>query len=89
MLVHWIWLATRPEIGDRLRSQLLETFSDAEDIYFGSEESYAQIAGMTPKTVASLMDKELSAAEKILQKCADKQIRVCTLSGCAISPIRR
>ena len=78
MLVHWIWLATRPEIGDRLRAQLLETFSDAEDIYFGSEESYAQIAGMTPKAVASLMDKELSAAEKILQKCADKQIRVCT-----------
>jgi DNA processing protein len=78
MLVHWIWLATRPEIGDRLRSQLLETFSDAEDIYFGSEESYAQIAGMTPKAVASLMDKELSAAEKILQKCADKQINVCT-----------
>ena len=78
MLVHWIWLATRPEMGDRLRSQLLESFADAEDIYFGSEESYAQILGMTTKAAASLADKDLSAAEKILQKCADKQIRVCT-----------
>lgn len=78
MLVHWIWLATRPEMGDRLRAALLEAFADAEDIYFGSEESYAQIPGMTPKAATSLADKDLSAAERILQKCADKQIRVCT-----------
>lgn len=78
MLEHWIWLATRPEVSDRLKAELLEAFGDAEDVYFAEAESYAHVTGMSPKAAASLTDKDLSAAEKILRTCADKQIRVCT-----------
>ena len=34
MLIHWIWLATRPKLSDRVKVALLQHFRDPEEIYF-------------------------------------------------------
>ena len=36
MLIHWIWLATRPGMNDRERLAVLEHFRDPEDVFFYS-----------------------------------------------------
>ena len=30
MLIHWIWLATRPHISDMVKVELVQQFGDAE-----------------------------------------------------------
>ena len=78
MLIHWIWLSTRPGVSDRARAELLRHFQDAEDIYFADGEAYAVAEGLSADAVASLCDKNLTQAEEVLAECADKDIRVLT-----------
>ena len=78
MLVHWIWLATRPEISDRLKRIVLDRFADAEDVYYADREAYSNVEGLTSKALDALLDKDLCKAEKILETCLAKEIRICT-----------
>lgn len=78
MLVHWIWLATRPGVSDRQKRAVLEACGDAEDVYFADEAGYASVENLSAEAVAALSDKDLSGAEKILSRCTDKQIGICT-----------
>ena len=48
MIVHWIWLATRPYILDRVKVELVRHFHDPENIYFADPESYREIEELTP-----------------------------------------
>lgn len=76
MLIHWIWLSTRSGMSDRGRMALLEHFSDAEDVYFAAAESLGRVDGLSKEGMASLQDKNLAPAEKILDKCSEKGIRI-------------
>ena len=78
MLVHWIWLATRFGISDRMKKIIAEAMPDAEEIYYANADGLASLEGMTPEILESLLDKDLLEAEEILQKCEKKQIRICT-----------
>ncbi len=78
MRVHWLWLATRPGLSDRMRAELLERFSDAEDIYFADPEAYSQAEYLTPEGAAALEDKDLSQAQKILEDCLKANISILT-----------
>jgi len=78
MTAHWIWLATRPGMNDRLKRVVLDAFADAEEVYFAQREAYADIEGITAEAVDALMDKSLKEAQKILEKCLAKDIRICT-----------
>lgn len=80
MLIHWIWLATRPSLTDRQKKLALDAFSDAEDVYCAKQEDYRQIEGLAQEEVGSLMDKNLTFAEEILRQCIDKQIKICLFS---------
>jgi len=83
MLVHWIWLATRHKINNRVRLTLLERFQDAEDIFFADPELFSQLDGFTKDMLASLQDKDLTQAEDILAECGKKQIRILTYRDAA------
>ena len=83
MLAHWIWLATRDGLGDRGRAVLLERFRDAEDVYFAQASEYAAVDGLSQEAVASLQDKELKLAEKILDDCRRENIQVVTWQDAA------
>lgn len=83
MLIHWIWLATRPNVNDYERAQLLQHFSDAEDIYFADEAMLAAVDGIREESVKSLCGKELAQAREILDDCTDKDIRILTFRDAA------
>jgi len=78
MLIHWIWLAHRPGVNDRMKVSLLQHFRDPEDIYFADGESYRHVEGMTAGAAESLKDKDLSAAEKSLEACRREGLHILT-----------
>ncbi len=81
MLIHWIWLATRSGMSEREKYVLLQHFGDPEDIF------YEKHFDVKPEAKKSLQDKDLSAAQKILDDCADLGIHICTLQDAAY-PVR-
>ena len=70
MLVHWIWLATRPGLNDFVKAEVLRQFRDPEDVYYADPESYKQVGGITQEGVSSLQNKNLDEAQQILETCA-------------------
>ena len=76
MLIHWIWLATRSGMSDRGRMLLLQRYHDAEDIFFASNETYLKQEGITAEAAASLQDKDLRPAQRILDQCVEKGIHI-------------
>ena len=79
MLIHWIWLATRPDMTDREKRMALEHFRDPEDIYFADSSAYAGVEGLTKTAVAALKDKNLLPAEQVLADCARERINILTI----------
>ena len=78
MLIHWIWLATRPGMQDHQKLAALEVFGSPEDVYFGDSSAYATVEGITDSGCRALADKDLSEAQKILEQCIQKDIQICT-----------
>ena len=83
MLVHWIWLSTRNHVSDRLKVELLRYFQDPENVYFSDSDSYSVINGLSQDGKASLMDKNLQDAEKILRECRRKNLQILTFQDAA------
>ena len=83
MLVHWIWLSTRNHVSDRLKVELLRYFQDPENVYFSDSDSYSVINGLSQDGKASLMDKNLQDAEKILWECRRKNLQILTFQDAA------
>ena len=83
MIVHWIWLATRPNITDRLKLQLLDSFQDPENVYFAEPGRYMEIEGLTPEGLEALKDKNLHPAEKILADCQRERLQILTYQDAA------
>lgn len=83
MLVHWIWLAHRPGVNNRLKAQLLEHFSDPEELYCADQEALRYVEGMTKRAFESLQDKSLAQSERILAKCAEKRLHLITYRDAA------
>ena len=81
MLIHWIWLAHRPGVSDRMKQVLLEHFSDAEDIY--CSDSFQHIPDLTEKALEGLMDKSLISSQEILEECRRNGLSVLTFQDAA------
>ena len=78
MLIHWIWLASRPHMNDRDRLAVLSHFGSPEDIYFADADAYNDIEGITKQMAEALQEKDLHESADILQKCVDLGIHICT-----------
>ncbi|MBO5129827.1 MAG: DNA-processing protein DprA [Oscillospiraceae bacterium] len=83
MLVHWIWLATRPCMHDRVKVELLGQFQDPETVFYADKESYDRVEGLTPEGKDALADKNLRQAQKILEDCERKNLRILTYADAA------
>ena len=83
MLVHWIWLSTRPHISDRLKVELVRRFQDPETIYFADADSFSQVEGLSAEGLAALADKKLTEAEKILRDCQRENLGILTYQDAA------
>ena len=76
MLIHWIWLAECSGVSIRQKTGLLESFGDAEDIFFAEKEDILGLEGIDPRGKETLLDKDLSGAEKIQNQCVEKGISI-------------
>ena len=83
MLVHWIWLATRPDITDTLKVEILRHFQDPEAAFFADEDSYSGIEDLAAEGIASLKDKNLRPAEEILRECERADLHILTWQDAA------
>ena len=83
MIVHWIWLAIREGISDRVKVELVHHFQDPETIYFAESEQYREVEGLSPEGFAALCDKDLRSAEQILEDCHRQNIHVLTFQDAA------
>lgn len=83
MLIHWIWLATRPNMNEREKLAALEHFQDAEAVYAAAPETYREIENLSEKGLEALKDRNLRPAGEILRQCMDKSIRICTFHDAA------
>lgn len=77
MLVHWIWLSTRP-FSDRVKVSLLQHFSDPEEIYFADKAVFSQMDGLTKEQLTALENKSLHQSEEILRQCRREKISILT-----------
>ena len=83
MLIHWIWFATRTGMGDKTKCTLLSHFEDPEEIYFAPELEFERFEELSPSSVESIMDKDLTACEEILESCQEKGIHILTFRDAA------
>ena len=83
MIVHWIWLATRQSISDRVKVELVRHFQDPETIYFSDSGSFAAIESLTAEGLEALKDKNLRPAEKIIRDCERENLRILTYQDAA------
>ena len=83
MLIHWIWLANCRPVSDRMKVELLQHFRDPEDIYFADADAFGHLEGFSDEAKAALRDKNLQAAQKILDQCARKDIHILTFRDAA------
>lgn len=83
MLIHWIWLAHRPGLNDRMKVELLQHFRDPEDIFFADSEAFDHIEGMTAEAAESLRDKNLNPAEEILEASRRAKLHILTYRDAA------
>lgn len=77
MLLHWLWYAMLPNVPIRQKMQLLEHFSDPEELYH--TENFSHIPEITPKLAEILGNKDLSDARKIQADCKRSQISILTM----------
>ena len=83
MLTHWIWLAHRPGVNDRVKLALLQHFRDPEDIYFADSDAFDHVEGLTVEVRDALREKNLIPAEEILERCSREKLHIVTYQDAA------
>ena len=83
MLLHWIWLAHRSGVSDRMKISLLEHFQDPEDIYFADAESFSHVKGLSAEAAEALKDKDLSDSQSVLEACRRARLHILTFRDAA------
>ena len=83
MLIHWIWLAERRDVSNRVKAEVLQHFRDPEDIYFAGADGYDHLDCLDEAGKQSLRDKDLKKARKILEDCTRLNIHVLTYRDAA------
>ena len=83
MLVYWIWLTLRKGMGDGMRLQLLQRFQTPEAIFFAESRDFDRVEGLAAGGRKSLLERDLAPARKILEQCAEKNLRILTFSDAA------
>lgn len=78
-LNYWLWLTTRRGLGSAGLLRVLEHFLTPERAYYADPEEYVLIEGLSRAARASLEDKSLDSARRILEECQRQDIRVMTL----------
>lgn len=86
MLQYWLWLSTRKGLGPRGVQKVLTYFSAPQAAFQANQEAY-RLAKLTEKECAALADKDLEGPRRIIEDCAERDIRILTMQD-AVYPER-
>ncbi len=78
-LKYWLWLATRPTLGNIAKLTLLDHFREPDAAYFADSGEYLHVEGLTKSQVKALEDKSLDEANRILGECQRLNLRMITI----------
>lgn len=65
---YWVWLTNLPNITPEKVTSLLDRFGSVDEIYQAEQEDYLDIHGIGKREIMSLSYKDLSGAEKIIDR---------------------
>ena len=82
-LRYWIWLSAMTGLRPKIRCALLDVFGGAEAVYFADERQLLDRCELTPAERARVLQRDLSRADEILEKCARDKISILTLADAA------
>ena len=77
-LKYWLWLTGR-KLSGPLKLALLDRFGEPDRIFFGDFVVLWVFVGFTRAAVASLEDKSMDEADRILGDCQRLGLRILTL----------
>lgn len=80
---HWIWMSTRGKHPPQYAARILALFGSPEGAYHADRAACAQAEALPETVRASLMDKDLSGADRILETCRAQGIRILTIQDAA------
>ena len=86
-LKYWVWLQTLGGVSTQMKLALLEHFSSPEEVYFGDEDLFFQVEGISHEQIPPLMNKSMANAEQALSDCAKEGIFLITMDD-ALYPDR-
>ena len=89
MIEYWVWLSLRKRVGARGISELLQAFGTPENIYRADKEQLLHTPGVSQAMLPSLLDKELASANRVLEDCYSRQIRILTMFEEDYPPVLR
>ena len=78
-LKYWLWLATRPTLGNVAKLARLDRFREPDGVYFADSEAYLSVEGITRSQAKALEDKSLEEADRILGECQRLNLRMITI----------
>lgn len=76
---YWLWLTTRKGLGTLTAVRILDRFGSPESAYFADGGACDRVEALSLQGKKSLLDKDLSGAERILADCDRLGIRLLTL----------
>ena len=94
MLKYWVWLAELPGLRSQPRLALLRHFGSPENIFFADREELLLAEDVPPAQAELALNRDLSAADRILADCQRLGQRILTLqdgsipSACGTSSTR-
>ena len=81
MLKYWVWLAELPRLKGPFRLALLRHFGSPEDIFFADREELLLAEDVPPGQAELALNRDLSAADRILADCQRLGQRILTIQG--------
>ena len=82
-LKYWLWLTTRKGLSNVGVFGLLDHFGTPEAAHFADPAEYDLVPGLTRAGKASLLDKSMAEAERILSECDRLGQRILTFGDAA------
>ncbi len=80
-LKYWLWLSRA--CGSHTARRLLEHFSDPMAVFFAEKGDYRKVSDVKERDLAGLESKSLGWAASVASACAEKGVRILTLSDAA------
>ena len=80
---YWAWLSSVSTANPRARFALVERFGDAESAFLAPPGAFRDLPGVSAREAELFEKRDLSAADRILERCQQEDIRLLTLADAA------